>query len=294
MSRAIRNVLGDGFFFESPRWGHDSWFISDIYGRCITRMWPDGSSANFLELSDGRPSGLGWFPDGALGVVVNNRRRVLRVTLDGHVTLHADLSEQFGSHGNFNDMVIDAHGRAYVSNLGEGNVDMQRIDPPVPTTLSVIEPDGAWHSDADDLLKPNGMVITPDGATLIVGQTARCRYTAFAIGPDGCLGEPVLWADLAEHEICPDGCCLDSEGAIWVASSRRRTGWFRVARGGEVLEVIPAPAGASSTACMLGGEDGRDLLLCGRYIDEQGRHAADVRNGFVLQARVDVARAGLP
>jgi sugar lactone lactonase YvrE len=34
---------------------------------------------------------------------------------------------------------------------------------------------------------PNGMVITPDGATLIVAETVGRRLTAFDIEPDGAL-----------------------------------------------------------------------------------------------------------
>jgi sugar lactone lactonase YvrE len=34
---------------------------------------------------------------------------------------------------------------------------------------------------------PNGSVITPDGKTLIVGETAGCHYTAFTILSDGSL-----------------------------------------------------------------------------------------------------------
>ena len=38
---------------------------------------------------------------------------------------------------------------------------------------------------AEDLLFPNGSVITPDGGTLIVGETWGNRFTAFDLAPDG-------------------------------------------------------------------------------------------------------------
>ena len=43
---------------------------------------------------------------------------------------------------------------------------------------------------AADLDFPNGMVITPDGATLIVAESVGRRLTAFTIDDDGDLGEP--------------------------------------------------------------------------------------------------------
>ena len=44
------------------------------------------------------------------------KRRVLRRTRDGKMSLHADLKDIAGFHCN--DMVVDAAGRAYVGNFG--------------------------------------------------------------------------------------------------------------------------------------------------------------------------------
>lgn len=45
-----------------------------------------------------------------------------------------------------------------------------------------MEPNGATRVAAADLRFPNGAVITPDGRTLIVGETLGARYTAFRSG----------------------------------------------------------------------------------------------------------------
>ena len=50
---------------------------------------------------------------------------------------------------------------------------------PAPADLIRIDLDGTVSVVAEDLLFPNGSVITPDGRTLIVGETAGARYTAF-------------------------------------------------------------------------------------------------------------------
>ena len=44
---------------------------------------------------------------------------------------------------------------------------------PKPAALALVTPDGAVSVAADDLMFPNGTVITPDGSTLIVGETVR-------------------------------------------------------------------------------------------------------------------------
>lgn len=54
-----------------------------------------------------------------------------------------------------------------------------------PADLVRVDPDGAVTVAADGLMFPNGMVITPDGRTLVVGETMGLRYTAFTITADG-------------------------------------------------------------------------------------------------------------
>jgi sugar lactone lactonase YvrE len=125
------------------------------------------------------------------------------------------------------------------------------------------------------MMFPNGSVITDDGRTLIVGETAGARYAAFTIGDDGALGDRRIWAQLAPTpelgtleetlgrlRFGPDGCGLDAEEHIWSADEVNAR-CCRVAPGGEVVEEVPAPEGLDVFACMLGGEDGRTLLMCG-------------------------------
>jgi sugar lactone lactonase YvrE len=152
---------------------------------------------------------------------------------------------------------------------------------------------------------PNGSVITPDGRTLIVGETAGCRYTAFTISEDGSLTDRRVWAQVAETpEITtfeetigklrfgPDGCCLDAEEHIWSADEVNAR-CARVAPGGAIVDEIAAPEGLNIFACMLGGSDGRKLLMCAAPdFLEQARSAN--HEAVLLTTTVDVPRAGLP
>lgn len=75
-------------------------------------------------------------------------------------------------------MVVDTQGRAWVGCFG---FDLMAFADPPPAPLMRVDPDGAASVVADGLYLPNGSVMTPDGGTLIVGETAGCRYTAFTI-----------------------------------------------------------------------------------------------------------------
>ena len=176
---------------------------------------------------------------------------------------------------------------------------------PRPAALIRVDPDGTASIAAEDLLFPNGSVITPDGRTLIVGETAGARYTAFTIEDDGSLSDRRIWAQLAptppmttlgetlgQLQFGPDGCGLDAAEHIWSADEVGAR-CVRLAPGGEIVDAVAMPEGLGVFACMLGGEDGRTLLMCAAPdFHQEARSAA--REAVLLTATVDVPHAGLP
>ena len=154
-----------GTYFEGPRWHEGNWWVSDFYRHTVSRVPPDGGEDVVLEVEN-QPSGLGWLPDGSLLVVSMKDQRLLRVAADGSVSTHADLSDVCGGH--LNDMVVDASGRAFVGDFG---FDLMGGGAPASASVKRVDPDGTVTVVAEDLRFPNGSVITPDGGTLIVGET---------------------------------------------------------------------------------------------------------------------------
>jgi sugar lactone lactonase YvrE len=247
-------------------------------------MAPDGTRETILS-APGAVSGLGWLPDGDLLVVSMEDRKLTRRGADGALTVHADLSGLATFHCN--DMVVDAVGRAYVGNFGWNLHD--RNAEPRAARLARVDPDGSVHVAADELMFPNGTVITPDGRTLVVGESFAGRLTAFDVAADGALSNRRIWAQLPEGAV-PDGICLDGEGAIWVASPTTND-VLRVREGGEVAERIVADQ--SVFACMLGSDDRRTLYVLTAAGSDPERCKVD-RSGRIEAVEVDVPGAGLP
>ena len=284
MTYALTTLCTGGTFFEGPRWHDGRWWVSDFYRHAVFAVTPDGAEEEVLRV-DGQPSGLGWLPDGSLLVVSMKDRALLRRSPAGEVSVHAEVGRFCG--GPLNDLVVDAKGRAFAGNFG---FDLMRRSEPEPTGLVRVDSDGTAVQVADGLLFPNGMVITEDGETLIVGETFGRRYTAFTIGDDGALGGRRVWADIPM--IAPDGCTLDAEGHIWTADARHGR-CCRLAPGGEIVDEINAPDGLQFFACMLGGDDGRTMLLCAAPdFSERRRRAA--REALLLTTTVNVPKSGLP
>src|SRR5712671_4799858 len=234
---------------EAPRWHDNRIWFSDFYAHEVVSANEDGTDVRVEAVVPNQPSGLGWLPDGRLLVVSMRDRKLLRREPDGSLVTHADLS-------------------AYVGNFG---FDLMGGEPLAATTLHRVDPDGNVELVAEDLLFPNGSVVTAAGV-LLVGETFGNRITAFDIDDGGALLNRRSWAEfgpppadtdvgkaLAGLAVAPDGCCLDAEGALWVADvTRGRV--VRVGEGGQILEEIQLETGVF--ACALGGLGGRTLFLC--------------------------------
>ena len=131
------------------------------------------------------------------------------------------------------------------------------------------------------------MAATPNNATLIVAESYARRLTAFDINGDGGLTNRRVWADLGEG--CPDGVCIDAEGAVWYADVPNRR-CVRVREGGEILQSIAVDRGCFS--CALGGEDGRTLFITAAEWRGVENMLTGARAGQVLTARAPAPAAG--
>ena len=275
-------VLLDGLTFpEGPRWHDGRLWFSDFYAHEVIAVDLRGNREHIIEVP-GQPSGLGWTPNGQLLVVSMTDRRLLRLDPNG-LTEVANLFEFANYHCN--DMVVDDDGRAYVGNFG---FNSHAGDPFRAANLIRVDPDGTVSVAATNLAFPNGSVITPDGQTLIVGETRGNILTAWDRAPDGILSNRRIWAYLDGG--FPDGICLDANGAVWVADPRNKE-TIRVLEGGEITDRI-STGNRGSFACMLGGPERRTLFICTCL--QSGPDTAELRSGRIETLEVSVPGAGWP
>lgn len=284
MTSSAPTVAAEGFIFlEGPRWHNGELWFSDMWDYKVRRLSVDGAVSDVIDIP-GRPSGLGFMPDGSLLIVSMSDQRVMRLQ-DGELSLHADLSGTVQA--DCNDMVIDDHGRAYVGNFG---YDIFNDAEPRKAELILIEPDGSHRVVAEDLMFPNGMVLMNDGATLVVAETFGHCLTAFDCAQDGSLSNRRKFADLGEYT--PDGICLDVGGGIWVASFM--TGDFiRVIDGGDITDQFNVGPGKAAVACQMGGTNNK-TLYCLTFEGEIADIAKGERRARIESVEVAIAGAGSP
>jgi sugar lactone lactonase YvrE len=241
--KASAPALASGFCFgEGPRWFEGLLWFSDMLGQAVHTVDLAGSMTT-LPLPGRAPSGLGFRRDGTLLIASTEDREVLSYDGDSVVVV-ADLSELVPA--NLGDMVVDGAGRAYVGSQAREDGVLVRIDP--DDTATVV---------ATDLDFPNGMVITPDGSTMIVAESTGRRLTAFTIGPAGELSHRRPFAEQLEGP--PDGLAIDAEGGVWTALTLANQ-FQRIVEGGLITDRIDVDDRVA-IACALGGPECRMLFL---------------------------------
>jgi sugar lactone lactonase YvrE len=262
-------LLADGFVtIESGRW-HD--------GRLWFAHWGAGEvlAVDLMGQTEvvaaGRTSmgwALDWLPDG--GLLVSGEDLAL-VQPDGSTRRY---SEQGG-----NEVVVDPAGHVYVNGA---DFDFAGGGAPTPGWIRLVDPDGTTREVAGDIAFPNGMVVTPDGSTLVVAESFAGRLSAFDIGHDGSLSGRRTWAE----GLGPDGISIDAAGGIWSQTadtfahtrveSAPAGAVVRVLDGGEITHRVETDVPCFS--CALGGPEGRHLfLLCNEFEGVDHLTAVQVR-----------------
>lgn len=233
-------LLDELVWGEGPRWHESKLRISDIFGKKVMNVDINGKAQIVADVPT-LPSGLGWLHDGRL-LIVSGDGRILRHDPSG-LSVVADLSKLAVG---INDMVVDNKGRAYAGSYGY-DVSSYKTGQKLEAWITLLTPEGDVRVVDDEMICPNGMVITPDRHTLIAAETFAKQLIAFNIEDDGSLtGRRVL----AYMETGPDGISLDDEGAIRAATPNMRE-VIRLCEDGKVTDRIRIST--TSLACMLEG-----------------------------------------
>ena len=217
--------------------------------RNLILVWSVDGKLSTLRENSGGANGL-WFDDrDRLLVCEEGNRRLTRSTPDGKVEV---LADQFDGKklNSPNDLWPDSKGGVYFTDPRYGKAD--NLEQPVR---------GVYHLDAagkvrrvlDDLKNPNGIIGTPDGKVLYVGDNAGGVTYKYSIQPDGTLADRLEFAK--GHA---DGFTLDDKGNLYLTHE----GVDVVAPDGTSLGRIEVPERPANVT--FGGPANDELFITAR------------------------------
>lgn len=209
----------------------------------IHRLHPDGKFSVFREKANGA-NGLAYTRGGDLIVVEAAAKRISRTGADGRIV---ELTRGDGQNPLLapNDLIVDAKGGVYFTDPGlrplvKGRKVHVYYLAPSATRAQVID---------DQVARPNGIILSPDGKTLLVADTIGHDVIGYDVQPDGTVRNrrPLLHLrDIpAGEDSGADGMAVDRDGRIFVTSVR---GVQVFDKSGQYLGTIPVPRRPTNVA----------------------------------------------
>jgi len=256
----LTKVVGDCRFTEGPAWHPDGYLLfSDIPNERIIKVNPDGSSSDWMKPSGGA-NGLMCDLAGNVYACQGNEQRVslLRSGDDGLGQLVSVLASKYDGKvlNKPNDLAIDSAGGLYFTDpfYSQG-------EPPQPVEgVYYVSKSGEVTRVVDGLPRPNGVLVSPDGAYLYVANINERQVVRYPIEEAGKLGAvEVLFT--GEEELDgrgPDGMAFDENGTLYATYRKLVVLSYE----GDLIGRIDVPEKPAN--CAFGGTDNRTLYITAR------------------------------
>lgn len=253
----LEKLWGEGTFTEGGALDRDGTILFSDIGNRIMRFNPATKAVTVFREPSGRANGLIFDPRGQLIAAEGGSRRVSFTKSDGTVHTLADRyqGKRFNSP---NDVAVDRQGRVYFSDPRYGGNEPRDLD---FEGVFRIDPDGSVHRLETTALKPNGLVVSPDGKTLYVSDSGPTRQLLLALDLDetGKVSHPRVLHDFRGSRGI-DGMTATADGRIvGAAGSGANGGAYVFSPIGKRLAIISVPE--PPTNVEFGGPDRKTLYI---------------------------------
>ena len=237
-------------------------YVSDTQHGTIYKISPDGTTAVWAKTP--APNGHKILADGTH--LVADKGAVLHLDADGKKLRDASSESGGKPLRSPNDLSIDPKGGFYFTDPGGSGVEK-----PIGT-VHYVDPQGKTHTIADGLAFPNGIVLRPDGKTLLVGESGHNRVLIYDVTAPGKIGNRRVFATLPtkqgdQIENAPDGMALDEAGNLFIAHYGMHTVQV-LSPDGKLLRSYPG-GNLTTSNVAFAGPNLDQLYITGALADEK-------------------------
>jgi gluconolactonase len=223
-------VVGDLEFGEGPAWHPDGYLLFEDVPASRTLKLGADDKVSVYRTDTAAANGLAFDRDRLLVACEGNGgtggRRVARIEKDGRRTVLADRYQ--GQRLNSpNDLAIDGKGHIYFTDPRYSKRENLELD---KEGVYRIDADGTLTRVVDSLTRPNGILVSADGATLYVADNASpggvVTLVAFDLDARGDVSRGRTLYDFGGGRGI-DGMTLDASGRIWAtAGTKEKAGIY--------------------------------------------------------------------
>ena len=226
-------------------------YFTDQPNDQIVKWSTDGEISVFMK-GTGRSNGLFFDADGNLLACADEKNQLWSISMDKKVTVLINDFEGKKLNGP-NDLWIDKKGGIYFTDpfykrnywtREEKEIEQERVYYLSPDRKNV-------RVVADQFVRPNGIIGTPDGKMLYVADIGDKKTYAFKINDDASLSDRTLFVEMGS-----DGMTIDNQGNIYLTGQGVHV--FNPA--GEKIEHIAVDERWTANVT-LGGKDRKTLFI---------------------------------
>ncbi|KDD17922.1 SMP-30/gluconolactonase/LRE family protein [Bordetella bronchiseptica] len=252
-------------FLEGPAFDRaGNLYVTDIpYGR-VFRISPAGDFELVAEY-DGEPNGLKVHRDGRIFIADHKHGIMLLDPASGAVVPYLDRPRLERFKG-VNDLFFAPNGDLYFTDQGQSGLQ----DP--SGRVYRYSAQGQLSCLMDNIPSPNGIVLAPDGGSLLIAVTRANSVWRAPLLADGGVSKVAAFLNLSGG-FGPDGLALDQAGSLAVCHPGLGSVWLFDADG-EPLARIRSQTGKVITNCAYGGPQRQWLYM------------TEADSGLVLRARM--------
>ena len=231
------DAFGNVFFTDQPNNRIHKWSVAD------------GNISVYME-DAGRANGLYEDHNNNLVAAADEHSQIWEINSDKEVKILIDSYQGKRLNGP-NDLWIAPDGGIYFTDPYYQRDYWERTSKEIMEEgVYYISPSGRITRVVSNLVKPNGIIGTPDGKTLYIADIEANKTFSFKIGPDGMLSDKKLFAELGS-----DGMTIDNKGNVYLTGN----GVTVFDSSGNKIQHIPIDKGWTSNVTF-GGKN-QDILF---------------------------------